>query len=99
MRGGSFIDATSDCGGLHLSSGRVSVWNHHDRGEEEPGRAYLFRIDMEDGKNPYDLLVLNEVLRILTDATIPERFTRRRTCSSPATAAFSARSRSLTLCG
>jgi hypothetical protein len=37
--------------------------------------AHLFRIDMENGKNPYDLLVFNEVLRVLTETAIPERFT------------------------
>ena len=36
--------------------------------------AHLFRIDMEDGKNPYDVLVLNDVMRDLAETAIPSRF-------------------------
>jgi len=36
--------------------------------------AHLFRVDMEDGTNPYAVLVLNEVLRDLSDTVIPKRF-------------------------
>jgi hypothetical protein len=36
--------------------------------------ARLFRVDLGTGANPYDVLVFNEVLRVLTETTIPERF-------------------------
>ena len=29
--------------------------------------AHLFRVDMETGANPFDVLVMNEVMRVLTE--------------------------------
>src|SRR5262245_15461521 len=63
-------------------SGRTTVTSYLQ--QEFPGasitvveskslKAHLFRADMENGSNAYDVLVFNEVLRIVTDAAIPKR--------------------------
>jgi hypothetical protein len=67
-----------------VTPSRIAAVSTHLQGEFPSGTitivesksldAHLFRIDMENGKNPYDVLVFNEVIRVFTEATIPERF-------------------------